>query len=427
MAASCWGDGRRRRQRPPLDASDVKRVVVVGNGVAGTLAAETVVRQAGPSVSVTVVAEEPYPLYNRVALPRLLRGDVPESKVFMRDPQHHVKAGYELLLSTRVVRVDPRERVVYTSDDRALVYDRLLIATGGRPNALQASGAETRPRGLVYFQTLDDTRAILDLVRGARRAVTVGGSYIAYELTEGLRRQGLEVVWLMRGPYFLRRVLDEDGGRLVDAIAHAHGVEVIHGEEVAQLLVRAGAVSGVVTTAGRTIEADIVACGLGLTLNTEWLEGSGVEVRKGVVTDAYLQTNVPGIFAAGDVAEFYDGFIDRHHTMGTWDNASTHGRVAAANMLGARQPYLEVPSYTSTLFDSTLYVLGMTTEVDPHLATVSSLDMESGNYRRLFFQGDRLVGAVMIGERAGRRTLKQMIREKTPVPAGERAALLHVQ
>jgi len=136
---------------------------------------------------------------------------------------------------------------------------------------------------------------------------------------------------------------------------------------------------------------------------------------------------VPGIFAAGDVAEFYDGFIDRHHTMGTWDNASTHGRVAAANMLGARQPYLEVPSYTSTLFDSTLYVLGMTTEVDPHLETVSTLDMESGNYRRLFFQGDRLVGAVMIGERAGRRTLKQMIRDKTPVPASERAALLHVQ
>ncbi|HEY8498529.1 MAG TPA: FAD-dependent oxidoreductase [Limnochordales bacterium] len=410
-----------------MDASDVKRVVIVGNGVAGTLAAEAVKRQGGASISVTVVAQEPYPLYNRVALPRLLRGEIPESKVFMRDPQHHTRAGYELLLATRAERVDPRERVVYTSDDRALPYDRLLIATGGRPNALQVPGTEGNPRGIVYFQTLDDTRAILELIRGARRAVTVGGSFIAYELTEGLRRRGLEVVWLMRGPYFLRRILDEAGGRLVDAIARAHGVEVIHGEEVARVLVRGGAVAGVETTAGRTIEADVVACGLGLTLNTDWLEGSGVQVRRGVVTDAYLETSVPGIYAAGDVAEFFDGFIDRHHTMGTWDNASTHGRVAAANMLGAREPYLEVPSYTSTLFDSTLYVLGMTTEVDPSLETVSQLDEAKGNYRRLFFQGERLVGAVMIGERAGRRTLKQMIREKTPVPPAERRALLEVQ
>lgn len=410
-----------------MDSSGVKRVIIVGNGVAGTLAAETIVRQRGPAVSVTVIAQEPYPLYNRVALPRLLRGEIPESKVFMRDARHHVRAGYELLLSTRVQRVDPKERVVYTSDDRALVFDRLLVATGGRPNALSVPGTEENPRGIVCFQTLDDTRAILELIRGARRAVTVGGSYIAYELTEGLRRRGLEVTWLIRGPRFLRRILDEDGGRLVDAIARANGVEVIYGEEVARVLVRHGAVTGVVTTGGRTIEADVVGCGLGLTLNTELLQGSGVKVGKGVIADEYLETNVPGIFAAGDVAEFFDGFISRHHTLGTWDNASTHGRVAAANMLGARQPYLEVPSYTSTLFDSTLYVLGMTTEDDPHLETVSWVDMEHGNYRRLFFRGDRLVGAVMIGERAGRRTLKQLIREKTSVPASDRQALLHVQ
>ena len=398
----------------------------MGNGIAGTMAAETI-RKLDPSVRVTVLAAEPYPLYNRVALPRLLRGEIPEQKVFMRTPDHHVKMGYDLRLGVRAARVDPQERLVATDDGKVLPYDRLLVASGGRPNELRVPGTESRPVGIVYFQTLDDTRAILECAARARRAVTVGGSYIAYELTEGLRRRGLQVTWLIRGPRFLRRILDEPGGQLVDRIARRHGVEVVYGEEVARVLVSAGAVRGVVTTSGRTIEAEIVACGLGLTPYAEFLEGSGVQVNRGVVTNEYLETSVPGIYAAGDVAEFFDTFLGRHHTMGTWDNATTHGQVAAANMLGRRQPLNEVPSYTSTLFDSTLYVLGMTPEDHPGLEAISRLDLASGNYRRLFFLEERLVGAVMIGERKGRRVLKQMIRERQRVPPGERERLLDVE
>ncbi|MBE3599499.1 MAG: FAD-dependent oxidoreductase [Limnochordaceae bacterium] len=412
----------------PRPSRELRRVVIAGNGVAGTLAAETL-RKERPDLEVQVVAEEPYPLYNRVALPRLLRGDLPEQRVFMRDPEHHLRMGYAIHFATRIVRVDAAERVVYTSGERedVLPFDALIVATGGRPSPLRVPGAEPRPEGLVYFQTLDDTRHILGLISRARRAVTVGGSYIAYELTEGLRRRGLEVTWLMRGPHFLRRVLEEQGGLLVDRIAADHGVEVIHGEEVASLVVQGGAVRGVVTTAGRTLEAQVVACGLGLSFSTELLQGSGVEIGKGVRTDETLATNIPGIYAAGDVAEFFDAFLERHHTMGTWDNASTHGRLAALNVLGANQPLREVPSYTSTLFDSTLYVLGLTPEYDPGLESVVRVDMGQRQYRRLFFRGEHLVGAVMIGDRGGRRILKQMIRNREKVPEADRTALLSVQ
>lgn len=400
-------------------------MVIIGNGIAGTLAAETV-RKSAPAVEVTVLAAEPHPLYNRVALPRLLRGEIPESKVFMRTHEAPQRMGYALHLGVRATHVDTRERVVYTDSGEAFAYDRLLVASGGRPRRLSVPGTEDNPAGLVYFQTLDDTRTIIEHASRARRAVTVGGSYIAYELTEGLRRRGLEVVWLIRGPRFLRRILDDPGGRLVDAIARSHGVETVYGEEVARVLTDAGCVRGVETTRGRRVEADVVACGLGLALYTEFLAGSGVEVASGVLTDEYLQTNVAGVYAAGDVAEFFDGFLGRRHTMGTWDNASTQGQVAAANMLGARQPYREVPSYTTTLFDSTLYVLGMTTEDDPGLEAISRLDLEGRNYRRLFFQGDRLVGAVMIGDRRGRRVLKQLIRERRAIEPGEREQLFDV-
>lgn len=402
----------------------ITRVVIVGNGVAGTLAAEAI-RKEAPAVSVTVLAREPYPLYNRVALPRLLRGEIGEARVFMRSQADHHQKGFELKTETVVERVDPVERVVYTQSGDVYPFDRLLVATGGRPNRLHVPGVEPGVRGIHYFQSLDDTKILIEDLATARRAVTVGGSYIAYELTEGLRQRGLQVTWLIRGPHFLRRVLDADGGRLVDQIARGHGVDVVYGEEVARVQVAAGQVRGVVTTSGRAVDAELVACGLGLTLNTELLAGSGVAVGRGVLTDEYLETNVPGIFAAGDVAEFHDTFIARPHVMGTWDNASTQGRVAAANMLGARRPYVEVPSYTSTLFDSTLYVLGMTTEDRPDLESLSWLDLEGRQYRRLFFLEDRLVGAVMIGDRRGRRILKEMIRSRERITLARRAELLH--
>src|SRR5690606_35481329 len=173
--------------------SEVRRYVVVGNGVAGTTAAETI-RKHDPNGRVTLITDEPYPLYNRVALPRFLRGDIDQRRVMMRDAESHRRKGIELRLGVRVTRVNPEERTVLLRDGQELPYDRLLLATGGTPRRLAVSGAAAR--GVHYFQSLDDARHLIDDARVARRAVTVGGSYIAYELTEGLRARGLEVTWL---------------------------------------------------------------------------------------------------------------------------------------------------------------------------------------------------------------------------------------
>jgi len=253
-------------------------------------------------------------------------------------------------------------------------------------------------------------------------AVVVGGSFIAYELAEGFRTRGLETIWLIRGPHFLRRVLDEAGGRLVDTIAREHGVTMVYGQEVKEVKASGGALEAIVTTGGETIHADIAGIGLGLTLNTSLLEGTGVQVNKGVVTDSCLRTSDPHIFAAGDVAEFYDVVIGNHHTMGTWNNAASQGKIAALNMLGKEEPYLSVPTYTSGLFDSKLAVMGATPEVSNELEAVSELDMEGRNYRRLFFLGSRLVGAVLIGDMSARRELLRLIRTGEPVT--DRKALL---
>ena len=400
--------------------SSKRTYVIIGNGVAGTNAAERL-RKEDPDSRVVIIAQEPYPLYNRVALPRFLKLETPLEKVMLKDLQWHRDMGIELHLETRAVRVDVPSRTVVTDKGQEFVYDKLLVATGGRPNRLNVPGDDAH--GVYNFQTLDDTKAIMERVQESRRAVVVGGSFIAYELTEAFRHRGLETTWLIRGDRFLRRVLDEDGGKLVDLLAREAGVNVVYNDEVKEVVARNGVVSKVITKAGRTLEADMVGVGVGLTLNTEVLAGTGVEVRKGIVTDASLRTSVPDILAAGDVCEFYDVTVDGYNILGTWNNASAHGKLAAGVMLGRDEVYNQVPNYSSTLFASTLSVVGATPETRADLEAISRVDWESKTYRRLFFWENRLVGAVFIGGRKGKRQITEMIRDRTPVE-GPRERLL---
>lgn len=402
--------------------SGVRRFVIVGNGAAGSTCAE-VLRKREPSCQVTLITDEPYPLYNRVTLPRMLKNEVPAAKVFLKTVEWHEQAGIRFVPETRVTAVSPVERTVLTSRGEEMPWDGLLIASGGRPNPLPVPGGDAP--NCLNFQYYNDTVALSAQIARSRRAVAVGGSFISYELAEAFRVRGLEVAWLIRGPRWLRRVLDEEGGHLVDQIANAHGVEVIHGQEVASVLVRDGIAAGVRTTAGQTLDCQLIGSGLGLTMNLDFLRGSGIRTNKGVVTDSRLATNIPGVFAAGDIAEYEDQVTGGHHLMGTWDNALAHGRVAAVNMLGGSEPYVDVPTYQSGLFDTIISVVGVTPETLPDAESVTRCDTEARTYRKLFFRGDRLVGAVMIGSIKGKKKIMDMIRQGTECPTdADKQALL---
>ena len=402
---------------------DVKRYVIIGNGIAGTGCAETL-RKNDSACHITLCADEPYPLYNRVALPPFLKGQAAESKVLMRTREKHEQNRIDLRLETRVTGICVEEKTVTTHTGEELPYDALLIATGGRPNGLPVPGGGLH--GVVNFQTLDESKQINARILEAKTAVTTGGSYIAYELTDAFRARGLETTWVMRGPRFLRRTLDAEGGRVVDAIAADHGVRVIHGEEIAEVHGANGVITHAHTTGGHKIQADMLGLGLGLTLNTEFLAETGVRIEGGgILTDEKLRTTMPGIYAAGDVAVFYDTFLEAHSRMGTWDNASSQGRLVARNMAGADEAYIEVPTYTTTMFHSKLRVVGITPENSAEVESLSKCDYDARAYTRLFFLHDRLVGAVAIGEMRNRKELLTLIKTKAPLAAqAEREAVL---
>jgi len=172
-------------------------------------------------------------------------------------------------------------------------------------------------------------------------------------------------------------------------------------------------------TAGFTANADIVGIGLGLTMNIDIFRDTGLETKVGIRTNEFLETNMTDVWAAGDVAEFYDVVSERHHRMGTWDNSLNHGRHVAKNMLGAKQPYVEVPTYASGMFNSNISVMGVTTEEEPDAEALVEVDYESRNYKRLFFLGDKLVGAMLVGKMKGRKKVLELISSRTPIERRE--------
>ena len=406
-----------------------KRYVIIGNGIAGTTAADTL-RKNDPNCSIHLFTNEPYPLYNRVSLPRFLQGVIVEQKVMIRDFAWHEQRNIRLITETLVTDLNTEERTVVTDKGQNLPYDALLVASGGWANPLRVPGVEGT-KHIYNFVTLDDTKTIIARMLESRTALAYGGSFISYELCDGFAVRKLDTTWIMRGPFWLRSCLDPNGGEVIDNIAKKFGVEVVHGDEIDRVVPQNGVPGYVITKKGRHIQADLIGVGLGITLNTQFLKHTPIETRNGVVVNEYLETNVPGVYAAGDVAEFFDPTIGLHHTMGTWDNAMAHGRIVGINMAGGHEPYVDVPTYTSPLFDVNIAVVGTAESNNPELEPIARREPgEKGNenYRKLFFRENKLVGVLMIGSPKGRKKLVEIVKNQQPIerPA-EREALLELK
>jgi NAD(P)H-nitrite reductase large subunit len=390
-----------------------RRYVVIGNGIAGQTAAEEL-RKADADASIVMIAAERHPLYNRVALPRYLRGQVRREKVLMRTVEDYANRNLDIHFETWATEIDPRTKVVHTNRGQEFPYDALLIATGGRPKPPPWPGSD-EVSACLGFQTLDDTDAIIEKADASERVLVMGGSFIGYELAEGVSfRKKAKLTWIMRGPWFLRYVLDEEGGRLCRQLGEAQDVQFLVGDEVERFSRTNGRFTAK-TVNGYTVDFDLLTYGVGLDYYTEPARNAGIELNKGIVTDSKLRTSAPDVYAAGDVAVFYDLMVERHNQMGTWDNAIAHGEVAARNMAGADEDFFDVPTYTTTMFGSTLAVMGVTPDVQPDLESVRTFDFDEKFYRKLFFKDDRLVGAIMIGPPKGRKKLIEIMRSRNVI------------
>ena len=374
----------------------MQRVVVIGASLAGLRAAETL-RSAGFDGQVVVVGAEPHRPYDRPPLSKkLLAGEWEPERIHLRRPDVFDDLDVEWRLGVAASRLDVEGRRVELSDGDALAFDACIIATGAMCRRLPDQGRFAHVHEL---RTLDDSmRLRAELAGGGRRVVVIGAGFIGLEVAATAAGLGNEVTVLEGGSAPLVRGLGEEMGRAIGAMHAERGVEIRCEVRVDRL-----DEAGVVLEGGELIEADIVVVGIGVVPATRWLEGSGIELRDGVVCDETLLARsesggvVDGVYAAGDVLRWPNPLFGEEMRVEHWTNAAEQGAQAARNLLavaaGAEpEPYAPVPFFWSDQFDIRIQFLGRSAVDDEVVVAAGSV--EDGTFLALYGRDGRLHGAL---------------------------------
>jgi len=357
---SCWKvetrDGRffvtgktnKKSSRKPK--SSPANVLIVGGGAAGNAAAE-MLRHEGYNGGVTMISGDECLPYDRPNLSKdYLAGSAPEEWIPLRSADFYREQKIEALTNTSVTGIDPRSKQVTLSNGRSLSYGALLLATGAEPVRLKIPGGDL-PH-VCYLRTLTDSRRIIEKTKEAKRPVVIGSSFIGLEVAASLRQRKLEVAVVGKASLPLEKILGRKLGELIQQTHEAHGVKFHLGRTPTVIEDR-----HVRLDDGTTLDCDLVIIGIGVRPNTALAEKAGVAIDDGVLVDEFLQTNVPGIFAAGDIACWPDpraGRIRVEH----WVVAERQGQTAARNILGAREPFVVPPFFWSNHFDLHIRYVG---------------------------------------------------------------------
>jgi apoptosis-inducing factor 3 len=355
-------------QRKPAKARSrsgkPERVVIVGGGGAGFAAAEMLRRDGFPGSVMLLSADDAAPYDRPNCSKDYLAGNAPEDWMALRPPEFYQDQSIELQLNTEVTGIDAKGRQVTLAGGRSIPFDKLLLATGAEPVRLDIAGAD-QPHVHV-LRSLADSRAIIAKAKAARRAVVVGASFIGLEVAAALRAREIEVHVVAPERRPLERVLGREFGDVVRAIHEQHGV-VFHLEETAT------AIDGgnVKLKGGMTLPADLVVVGIGVRPRTQLAERAGLKIDRGVAVNEYLETSVPGIFAAGDIARWPDPHTDENLRIEHWVMAERQGQAAARNILGQRQRFSDVPFFWSQHYDVPINYIG-------HAEKWDDLDIEGG-------------------------------------------------
>ena len=367
--------------------------VIIGNGPAGVVAADTI-RQVDAGARITLLGDEPEPPYGRMAIPYLLEGKIDEAGTHLRrDAAHFEKHGIDLR-RTRATGLDAAAARLSLDDGSSLDYDRLLIATGSRPNRPPIPGLDD-PRVQTCW-TLADARAIAQLADRGAEVVLLGAGFIGCIVLEALARRGVKLTVVEMAERMVARMLDANAGTLLQAWCEQHGVAVRTGTSVTA--VEPGADKLTVQLGdGGTLPADLVILAAGVRPNIEFLRDSGLEIDAGILVDERMQTSLANVYAAGDVAQGRDFNSGRRVVNAIQPVAVDHGRIAALNMA------VGPAAFPGAVAMNVLDTLGLITcsfgawdGVDGGDSS-ELLDRDGFRYVNLQFADDVLVGATGVG------------------------------
>ncbi|MBX0323837.1 FAD-dependent oxidoreductase [Halomicroarcula sp. F13] len=385
--------------------------VIIGDGIAGASAAETI-REEDPDADVTVITDEGEALYNRILIKEFAKGKLPEAPISIHEPEWYEERDIDLHLNTHVTDIDPDAHEVNTHSGTTYEYDKLLVATGGTPAQVPVENSDAD--GVHHFWTFQDARGIAEHAEEADQGIIVGAGLLGIDLAAVCAAQGIDAKYLMRGNRWWRYALSEDGAEIIHEALRENGVEPVFDSGVDHFTVDDdGHVTGAVDPNGVEYEGEWAGVAIGLDFNTEFLAGSGVELDDGVVVDEYMQTSVKDVYAAGDITQFHDTILDAQAQNGAWGSAKEQGSVAGSNMVADDEAdaFRWVSSYSITHFDFPFLSFGHPARGDDEAERKYS----DSEWRRLAFEDGQLVGGVLIGDLSQQSKFKKLIREERQV------------
>jgi len=386
--------------------------LIVGNGVAGTTAAETI-RMKDKNGPITILTDEDIPFYYRIRLSEYLSGDLSEQDLVAKGSSWYLDQGIDLKLNARVVAAEPGEKVVIFENGERVSYDSLLIATGSHSFIPPIKGADKK--GVFALRSIQDARDISAYGKEIEDVVLIGGGLLGLEAGNALRKCGKKVTVVEFFPRLLPRQLDTEGAKRLQKMMEEMGFSFRLGAKTKEITGK-DRVDGVLLEGGEKLSTAMVIISAGVRPNMELAESLGLDRDKGIQVNERMETSQSGVYAAGDVAEF------KGIPYGIWPAAMEQGKIAGANMAG------EDIAYKGTTMSNTLKVAGI------DLASAGNIDGDNelearvatgeGIYKKIVMDKGRIVGCIMLGDTKGFTKITRAIAEKLDVSEMEGQTIL---
>src|SRR5688572_19454613 len=391
----------------------MKRLVVVGNGMAGMACVEQILKYA-PQFAITVFGDETHVNYNRVLLSSVLAGEKAADEIVINPPAWYQNHRIDLRVGVRIVDVDAAAKTVTGNDGSVTPYDTLLLATGSRAWMPPIEGLDKD--GVFVFRTLDDTRALMQRSGPATRAVVIGGGLLGLEAARGLQVQGCQVTVVHLMPTLMERQLDPDGGHYLLGKMEDLGIRVLLGRTTTAVLGN-GQVEGVALSDDSCLEADLVVVAAGIRPNVELAYKAGLHVNRGIVVNDHMETSSPDIFAVGECVEH------RGVCYGLVAPLFEQGKVLAATITGNKGP-----TYTGTVQAAKLKIMGVDVFSagdwsEQNSEPVRFEDRALGIYKKLTVRDGKLAGVILVGDTSDSHRYMEWLRTQADLTSQRRHLL----
>ncbi len=403
------------------------KYLIIGGGAAGTSAAETI-RQKDPVGEIAIISDEDHPLYSRVMLskPNFFLGKIPFNQIWMKGKDWYDTNKIIFIGGRTVTALDTEKKIVTLDDSKQISYEKLLISTGVRTRPWNIPGSDKK--GIYSLRTLEDGKAIMEAIKTAKKAVTIGGGFIGFEMADLMKLAGLETTMLLREDYFWQPTLDDKSGKMIEDALSKSGIKIMKNAEVTEV-VGGENVEGVMLKDGTKIDCDMIITGIGVVPpNLDWLNVSRAPLgnseppkgtfdtsKAGIIANEYLETNIKDVWTAGDIAEYKDLLLEENIQLGNWVNAREQGRIAGLGMVGERTPFKFVSFYTTQGVGISIAFVGDSRPL-PDRQIILRGSPETGSYERILVDTKgELVGATMINRTGEMSTISKLIENNVDI------------